>query len=178
MNTEQTSIPFGRVECPRCKGSGKFERGGYTGLCFACKGDGNVPAPRDSEPVQLGAGAATIRDALNNAAGSGLKSPRLLTGEIDFARAKDNSRNPGCVYVTRNEIYLGKIDPQGRFIPSRECTDDDHQTIAEVARNPLEAAVKHGRMTGRCACCNRPLRDPDSVKLGIGPICRTKFFGV
>ena len=29
-------------------------------------------------------------------------------------------------------------------------------------------------MEGTCAVCNRPLTEPESIKTGIGPICREK----
>jgi len=47
--------------------------------------------------------------------------------------------------------------------------------IAELEANPLVAAMKYGRLSGRCCSCGRDLTDPSSIKAGIGPICATKF---
>jgi hypothetical protein len=43
--------------------------------------------------------------------------------------------------------------------------------LREIEAAPGEAAVKWGKMTGRCSCCGRTLSDPVSIERGIGPIC-------
>lgn len=30
----------------------------------------------------------------------------------------------------------------------------------------------------RCGHCNRTLRDPDSMKIGYGPVCYKKIYGI
>jgi hypothetical protein len=30
----------------------------------------------------------------------------------------------------------------------------------------------------RCGHCNRTLRDPDSMKIGYGPVCYKKLYGI
>lgn len=46
----------------------------------------------------------------------------------------------------------------------------DQKTVDQWddARDQLEALLNS---CGRCRCCGRLLRDPDSVKAGIGPEC-------
>lgn len=122
--------------------------------------------------------SSKIVAALNSAASTGLKGPCLRTGKIYFKLAKPTSRNPGCVYVTAGgDAYLGKIDPQGKFMPSRDCSEELKQAVVDVSSDPLGKAIEHGRMTGHCACCGRLLVDPVSVERGIGPICARRFFG-
>jgi hypothetical protein len=36
--------------------------------------------------------------------------------------------------------------------------------------------LHYGLVTGECSICGRPLSDPESIKIGMGPICRQDFF--
>jgi hypothetical protein len=49
------------------------------------------------------------------------------------------------------------------------------QALALIASNPNRAATMHGQRTGRCSCCGRELTNPDSIALGIGPICKDRW---
>lgn len=44
-------------------------------------------------------------------------------------------------------------------------------------RMPLADAEAFMIRYSRCICCGRHLSDAESVAQGIGPVCRTKFFG-
>lgn len=68
--------------------------------------------------------------------------------------------------------YLGKVTPNR--LDSR-LSDDVKAVLLEAAADPLTAAVKYGRETGSCSCCGRDLTNAESIRLGIGPICREKF---
>lgn len=68
--------------------------------------------------------------------------------------------------------YLGKVTPNR--LDSR-LADDVKAVLLEAANDPLTAAVRYGKETGSCSCCGRDLTNPESIKLGIGPICREKF---
>ena len=39
-----------------------------------------------------------------------------------------------------------------------------------------EAAAKFGALYGQCICCLRTLDNEESIALGIGPICLSKYF--
>ena len=82
-------------------------------------------------------------------------------------------RNPDQILRARGTDR----QPDGRFEPGFKCSPEQRQAVMDVAADPLSAAVAHGRQTGACACCGRPLSDPESVARGIGPICAEKFFG-
>lgn len=142
--------------------------------------DAQRSAAQAERAVELG-GAATIRAALVRASESGLKSPKLRCGNIRFDWPRTGTKNPGCIYVVElegdSDAYLGKINPEGLFQPTFRCTDDQRAAVMAVAADPLGAAVAHGKQTGACACCGRPLSDPESVQRGIGPVCARKFFG-
>lgn len=49
-----------------------------------------------------------------------------------------------------------------------------HLSDATVAT--LEQAQEFGLRFGICMCCGRTLTNPESIELGIGPICRSKHF--
>lgn len=68
--------------------------------------------------------------------------------------------------------YLGKVTPNR--LDSR-IPDSVKETLIAAAADPLTAAVKYGRETGSCSCCGKELTNKESIRLGIGPICREKF---
>lgn len=68
--------------------------------------------------------------------------------------------------------YLGKVTPNR--LDSR-LADNVKAVLLEAAADPLTAAIRYGKETGSCSCCGRDLTNPESIRLGIGPICREKF---
>jgi hypothetical protein len=47
--------------------------------------------------------------------------------------------------------------------------------MTEVPATETPAKVKKPKYEGpACSVCNKPLKDPDSIKAGIGPLCRAK----
>lgn len=104
------------------------------------------------------------------AAGEGIKWLRLRADTFVFTPAAASSRNPGAIYVKEDGTYLGKI-ANGRFHKVRECSEDQARRIAEVARDPSEAARAYGLRTGSCSICGRELTNAESRARGIGPIC-------
>ena len=116
-----------------------------------------------------------IKVKFDHAFQSGLKYPKLIVGQFTFTRATDHSKNPGHLYLKSGSTYLGKINPQGEFFKSRECTDEQVAELVKIGDDVLAAAKLHGLQTGRCSCCSRELTNPLSVELGIGPICRERW---
>ena len=107
---------------------------------------------------------------------------KRLTMRFSGIRVKP-SRDLGSLWIlsdTETEIgnygeqpkYLGKVTPNR--LDSR-LADDVKAVLLEAAADPLTAAVKYGRETGSCSCCGRDLTNAESIRLGIGPICREKF---
>lgn len=115
--------------------------------------------------------------ALDKAHSSGLKRPFMLAGGFRFARAPDHGKNPGAIYVTidGSESYLGKLFG-GKLFTSRECSAEQEQQVLGICADPLAAAVAYGKATGVCSCCGRELTNEESISLGIGPVCRRKYF--
>lgn len=128
-------------------------------------------AARDANKADID--ITKIATALAAAKASGLKFPKLRLADFTFSLASDSSRNAGAIYVKSGDAYLGKID--GKFTRSRECTDAMEADIIAAAADPHAAAVAYGLQTGECACCGRELTNKESVAIGIGPICRSKW---
>ena len=49
------------------------------------------------------------------------------------------------------------------------------QPLRTIAADPTAAAVKHGKVSGCCCFCARPLTDAGSVEHGYGPTCAEKY---
>jgi Family of unknown function (DUF6011) len=160
--------------CPKCKGKGVFY--GYSGRavgdCFACNGSGKVL--RAAPPAACDVSA--IATAFASAVANGIKRPVLRLGSFQFSRAPDSGKNAGAIYVKSRDSgeYLGKV-AGGEFHAVRSCDDPTRSEVLAVAANPHTAAKAFGAKWGICSCCGRELSNAESVRLGIGPICRDKF---
>lgn len=126
---------------------------------------------KDAPEVNL----ETIRGMFEAAASSGLKRPTYRAEGLVISRAPDHGKNVGCLYVRHGDIYQGKITPNNKFLATREASPEAAPALQLIAANPMEAAVRYGRLTGSCACCGRALTNKASVEAGIGPICATKY---
>ena len=106
---------------------------------------------------------------------AGLKKLKIRFGDLDLSRAPDHGINKGHLYVCYHGNYSGKVTPSGHYkgSPRQEIVD----RLEEVAADPIQAAIDHGRETGSCACCGRSLSDPLSVFIGVGPICFARIAG-
>jgi hypothetical protein len=135
-------------------------------------------AEADAKRPEVGSGALKMLEVFKRARGNGYKRPTVRTEQFDFSLAPDAGKNAGFLYVKShdNGEYIGKIDPNGRFFGFK-TPQAIVDSLLEVCQNPLEAAVKFGAKSGICSCCGRELTNKESVELGIGPICRERFFG-
>lgn len=110
-------------------------------------------------------------------ASSKLKGPKLTVAGYRFSFAPAHSANAGSLYVKHEGQYLGKITA-GKFLAVRTTSAEAEAEVIRIAADPRAAAVEHGKLTGQCSVCNRPLTNPASVAAGIGPICGSNFFGM
>lgn len=122
---------------------------------------------------------AKIIDAIEAARGSGLKRIAMRFEKIIIKPGKQDRQ----VYVfsaTETEInrwdqespkYLGWLKDGQANIGDSAILDE----INLIAKDPLSAAQMFGQKTGNCSCCGRTLTVEESIRLGIGPICRAKF---
>lgn len=128
-------------------------------------------------PKLTGTGFERMVAAFASAKTAGLKYPKLHVGELTFSLAGAQSKYAGRgVFVKLAGEYLGRIDLlTAAWRPTSSCSAELSQRIVEVCKDPLAAAVLHGKQTGHCSCCGRELENEESVRLGIGPICREKW---
>lgn len=116
----------------------------------------------------------SVEKAFQTAKSAGIKYPKLNLDVFKFSPAPDSGKNAGAIYVKEGEAYLGKV-MGGKFIRTRDCTDEQQCKIIAVAADPKAAAIAYGKRFGSCAICRRELSNQASIDLGIGPICAEKF---
>jgi hypothetical protein len=102
---------------------------------------------------------------------------RFTVGKLQLSLKNDGS----VIWVKWDGRIAGSIGSENHaYRPSRRYLADYaleqcKAALLAVEADPKAAAAADGILTGRCSCCSRPLTDPVSIKLGIGPICILKF---
>jgi hypothetical protein len=131
---------------------------------------------KEREANKVNADLDPIKRMFDAARESGLKKTTYRAEGLVLSAAPLNGRNPGAIYVTREEDnqYLGKVF-NGVFAPLDFTTKDEKDALVRIANDPKEAAVRWGRKTGKCSCCGRTLTNKSSIEAGIGPICANKW---
>jgi hypothetical protein len=103
------------------------------------------------------------------------KHSKFYAGDITLSRAREHS----TVWIkhAQAEKAVGKLEHGVLTMWTRPGVDMDsiRETLGEFDGAPLAAAVRYGKLTGRCCSCGRELTDPASIEAGIGPICAGKF---
>lgn len=134
---------------------------------------------RESAPA---VNVLVIREILYRGKDKGIRRPIVrLAGPtlgFKFSLASDTSANAGAVYVNlmdEDSTYIGKI-ANGKFLRAGACTNTQESEVIAACLHPESSAVAYGRRYGSCSCCGRELTNHLSIELGIGPICREKFF--
>jgi hypothetical protein len=125
-----------------------------------------------------------LERAFATAKASGVKQPSVTLFGFKFMPAdpdRASAANKEAIFVTQQApkgttpgAYLGKV-LRGQFFAAGACTPTLAQSVRDAMEDPYKAAVEYGHMTGECSVCRRPLSNPESVKLGIGPVCRARF---
>ena len=146
-----------------------------------------IEAYRRSQPrpqaAQLDQAGLSRIFKMFEAANPHLKHPaiRLVDEQgryIHLSLAGAASKNAGHIYVKGDrgsDAYYGKISPDGRFFPVRECPATVEPRLLAFAQDPETHASNYGRLTGTCCFCGRRLTDACSVALGYGPVCADHF---
>lgn len=93
------------------------------------------------------------------------------------AQAEPLTRGP--YQLADGQVVLVQISAKGNpyalSLPDKEYLGGGAK-LAGAKRLSYEEAAAFGHETGICCCCGAFLENPESVKLGIGPICRAKYF--
>lgn len=97
----------------------------------------------------------------------------LLTGP-------NNERDYTYMGIYRPESHKSPLSRGVKLTKSSKYTEDSlpvkvlRWSIKQVVEGkplPEGYSIQH---EGKCCCCGRALTDPESIELGIGPICREK----
>jgi hypothetical protein len=107
--------------------------------------------------------------------GEGVKWLKLRLGTFTFSDAPARAPYPAAIFVKEGTAKLGRI-VGGKFLRSYGCDDATQSRIIAAASDPLAAALAYGLRTSRCSCCGAELTNAESRRLGIGPICRARWF--
>lgn len=184
----------GTETCPRCDGTGEFRRGRFVGKCFACDGTGyaNTDASVNTGRRVESSSQAVMNnpmpmltawfEALSSAKRAGLGNPKLRCEGFTFSLAR-KFEDDSVIYVQAveedgSQSYLGKLLRKDNSLVTIGVRDMDlvkSLRMFLLNNEPQAAAVAYGRKTGVCSCCGRGLTNAESIRLGIGPICREKF---
>jgi len=119
---------------------------------------------------------ASIKAMFDAAVASGYKRPKYRAEDLVLSRAPDTGRNPGALYVKSDSLdagqgeYFGKI-LDGKYYGNQQAVEP----LKAIAADPSGAAMRWGQKTGRCSCCGKTLTAPESIALGIGPICANRW---
>lgn len=173
MNEQQYRFPFAQAMLGALD---KYESLTEKQLAVVIKCTAEARARLQAQKAAPGIDVSTITQSFKEAQAHGIKYPKLRLAHLVFALAGPASRTPGAVFVTRAEdkLYLGKV-VDDRLLTVRACTAELQADIVRVAADPKAAAIAYGKEYGQCSCCGRELSNPESVALGIGPICATHF---
>jgi hypothetical protein len=97
-------------------------------------------------------------------------------GDLKLSRKNQDS----LCWIMLNDLCVGKIENAAVTLFTKRLTGERGADwvitmLREFDADPLAAAVKYGKLSGRCCSCGRDLTDPASIEAGIGPVCATKF---
>lgn len=100
---------------------------------------------------------------------------RLYAGDLTLSRR--NGDQLVWIKHANSERVIGKLDGGKLSLWHRPGVDNAEvrAVLDEFEGAPLQAAMKFGKLAGRCCSCGRDLTDPASIDAGIGPICAQKF---
>lgn len=116
-----------------------------------------------------------------------ISAPGIASGEIELSLAGPKSKNAGDVYVTDGRpygqsAYFGRVTSSGEWVVGKDVKDDTiyhvvSTTLKKLGEDPAGVAWAHGKLTGHCCFCSKPLTDPQSTAAGFGPVC-AKHYGL
>ena len=138
-------------------------------------------SPETVKPAgeSVGADFVKIINRFNIAKNNGLKRPALTfqfnSSPLKISLAPETGANKGFLYVKSGVDYLGKISPSGLFSKSGICGSNIIEFLKQIGNDPVNFSAQHGRETGQCCFCARELTTKESLFVGYGPCCASKW---
>lgn len=98
-------------------------------------------------------------------------------GTLSFVKMDKVERGNWADWVFVKAVIAGNEDMR---LGSQRPDEDDYRgqwpvVLANVCRDVVAAVERFGKELGVCGVCNSPLTNEESRRLGIGPVCRSKF---
>lgn len=93
--------------------------------------------------------------------------------KLRIDHGKPGTKWDGWTFVKDAAVY-GEGRRYGSQRPGGRYQGDVQAALKIILADPREAMAEYGRITGTCGRCGLKLEDEDSVRIGIGPVCRNK----
>lgn len=95
-----------------------------------------------------------------------------IDGQIKFYEISTGTKGKwnGFRFLTQ---LVGQ--PGGEYAKRAVKGDPKKEIFKLIAVDPKAAAIRFGREAKECAVCHSKLSDPESLAMGIGPICAKRF---
>lgn len=135
-----------------------------------------------------------IQSLMHKATEAGIEKPAIrltLPGEFGRIMIRSNRGGRRLFINDRDRKYhnvnkgrdfavtYGEIDAAAVFVSSPYAKADILQAVMTVLQafeeNPAKVSSIEGHATGHCCFCARRLDNPESVKVGYGPICASRY---
>lgn len=98
-----------------------------------------------------------------------VRNPRKVW--VFFRVVTKEDRTNGLSYRVVQKV----LGSPGDFRYVRVTADEWNLAVKEISKDPGMHSSWFGFKVGACGVCGSPLTDPESIRLGIGPICRSKY---
>jgi hypothetical protein len=113
-----------------------------------------------------------VFDALDKAE---IRMARFFIGTIPVKLRRNRAGT--SYYLLNGDNHVASVTADGQFRPGaglpyfEPVRAEIVRSLEALGEDPIGAFVRYGHETGTCAICGRELSDPESVKLGLGPVC-------
>ena len=153
-------------------------------LHWAAELTARASRPEPPPPAHI-PGMSGILDLFQQA-GRKLRHPAVIlsspeAGTVRLSVAGTRAKVPGSINVTDTGKYpdaqwYGRVMQNGTYQPSRNANAEAVTSLLRrFAADPATVAAEHGKMTGGCSFCCRPLTDTRSLEVGYGPVCAKNY---
>lgn len=113
-----------------------------------------------------------------------LKHPKVILAcpsgrEVKLYVSGTRSRVPDTVNVVDNnfDAWFGRVYQDGRWEQgnAQDGREEVETLLKAFSADPEGVAAAHGKLTGNCCFCHRPLKDERSTDVGYGPTCAGRY---
>ncbi len=102
------------------------------------------------------------------------KHSKFYAGRLVITRKNGDT----LCWVLWDDLCVGKLEDGKAVLFAKRAGDslpEIRSLLEEFEENPLQAAMKYGKLSGVCCSCGREITADESLERGIGPICAQRF---